>query len=192
MNGTSTSRSRSPVRHDGCGQRMTELAQSVRENARQVFAHRGAYGKRAAVTDLETAWTAHQIGGATATGSTANIRRCHGRSKTRRESVEQALRIVEETVPVQRIWLDTVENGEAPKRLRGHAPTRGRGTCAQHAHASTERWASIGKPRSRGCARRSRSRISLRSSIVWPPMRRRSVREEKPAAGRAGIRTDVD
>jgi hypothetical protein len=41
------------------------LAQTVREDARQVFARRGTYGKRAAAPDLERAWGAHQIAGAT-------------------------------------------------------------------------------------------------------------------------------
>jgi hypothetical protein len=97
-------------------QRLMELAQAVRENARQVFAHRGTYGKREAVPGLERAWTAHQIGGATS----YRINREHpavvrALEFPDRETVAQALRIIEETVPVQRIWLDTVENGEAPR-----------------------------------------------------------------------------
>jgi hypothetical protein len=68
------------------------------------------------VPGLERAWTAHQIGGATS----YRINREHpavvrALEFPDRETVAQALRIIEETVPVQRIWLDTVENGEAPR-----------------------------------------------------------------------------
>ncbi len=104
-------------------QRLMELAQKVREDARQVFAHRGTYGKQAAVQNLERAWTAHQSAGATS----YRINREHptvvrALEFPDRESVDQALRIIEETVPVQRIWLDTVENGEAPKEAFADTP----------------------------------------------------------------------
>jgi len=96
--------------------RLAELAHKVREDARRVFAHRGAYGKREAVPDLVTAWTSRQVAGATS----YRINRLHpaiarALEEPSAETVEEALRIVEETVPVQRIWLDTVENGEAPR-----------------------------------------------------------------------------
>jgi hypothetical protein len=78
---------------------------------------------RPAVAELQPAWKAHQTGGATS----YRINRHHpavfrALESPDRESVEQALRIVEETVPVQRIWLDTVENGEAPKDAFTDAP----------------------------------------------------------------------
>ena len=104
-------------------QRLMQLAQTVRGNARQVFAHRGTYGKRAAVPDLERAWTAHQSAGATS----YRINREH-QAVVRalkfpdRDTVGEALSIIEETVPVQRIWLDTVENGEAPREAFADAP----------------------------------------------------------------------
>ena len=96
--------------------RLTDLAQAVRDTARQVFAHRGSYGKREAVPDLVAAWNSRQAAGATS----YRINRDHpvmqrALENPDREAVEQALRIIEETVPVQRIWLDTVENGEVPK-----------------------------------------------------------------------------
>jgi hypothetical protein len=103
--------------------RLTDLAQQVRENARKVFAHRGSYGKREAVPDLVPAWTSRQVVGATS----YRINRQHpalvrALENPDREAVEQALRIIEETVPVQRIWLDTVENGEAPKEAFADTP----------------------------------------------------------------------
>ena len=103
--------------------RLTGLATKVRENARKVFAHRGAYGKREAVPDLVAAWTSRQIAGSTS----YRINREHPAiqrafEETSAENVEQALRIIEETVPVQRIWLDTVENGEAPREAFAGTP----------------------------------------------------------------------
>jgi hypothetical protein len=95
----------------------------VRESARQVFAHRGTYGKRAAEPDLEPAWSARQVAGS----SSYRINRGHpavvrALEYPDRENIDQALRIIEETVPVQRIWLDTVENGEAPREAFADTP----------------------------------------------------------------------
>ncbi|MBU1377072.1 MAG: ATP-binding protein [Alphaproteobacteria bacterium] len=95
--------------------RLTALADSVRTVARQVFAHRGAYGKRAPVSDLVPAW----LSATGRRGVTYRVNRDHPvMSRVREnlghhhESLEDLLRIVESTVPVQRIWLDAVEQGE--------------------------------------------------------------------------------
>ena len=104
--------------------RLTELADQVRSSAKQVFAHRGAYGRRAAVPDLQTAWI-----GRTTNGSTSyKINREHPAVARAVEAsggaaIEQLLRLVEETVPIQRIWLDTVENGEIQKEAFAEAAT---------------------------------------------------------------------
>ncbi|WP_262299015.1 ATP-binding protein [Microvirga sesbaniae] len=105
--------------------RLTALAETVRSQARQVFAHRGAYGKRAPTADLQSAWTVDEAG----SGTRYRINRSHpaillvleaaGRDQA---VVEQALRLIEETVPVQRIWLDTVEKGEIRKEAFAEAP----------------------------------------------------------------------
>lgn len=97
--------------------RITDLADRVRTSARQVFAHRGTYGRRAVVADLQPVWTGYTKNGI----SSYRINRQHPAIQSIVESAgdaaaEQALRIIEETVPVQRIWLDTAENGEAPKQ----------------------------------------------------------------------------
>jgi hypothetical protein len=104
--------------------RLTELAEQVRGSAKQVFAHRGAYGRRAAVPDLQTAWIGRVVNGTT----TYRINREHPAVLRAIESsgsgaIEQLLRIVEETVPVQRIWLDTVEKGEIQKEAFAEAAT---------------------------------------------------------------------
>jgi hypothetical protein len=104
--------------------RLTDLADQVRSSAKQVFAHRGAYGRRAAVPDLQTAWI-----GRTTHGSTSyKINRDHPAvlravEESGGTAVEQLLRVVEETVPIQRIWLDTVENGEIQKEAFAEAAT---------------------------------------------------------------------
>jgi hypothetical protein len=96
--------------------RVTELAEAIRGKARRVFAHRGSYGKRSAVSDLQPAWL-----GVPSAGSTVyRINRRHpvvecAIEQDGREAVEDMLRVVEETVPIQRIWLDAVEKGEIQK-----------------------------------------------------------------------------
>ncbi len=101
--------------------RITELAETIRGRARRVFAHRGSYGKRPSVAELQPAWL-----GVTSPGSTAyRINRKHpivARAlEVGGEAIEDMLRVVEETVPVQRIWLDTVERGEIQKEAFSEA-----------------------------------------------------------------------
>lgn len=96
--------------------RIQELAEIVRGNARRVFAHRGEYGARAAVPDLSTVWVSGTSKGTT----TYRVNRDHPLvAKALKDpdpkSVAELLRLVEETVPVQRIWLDTVEKGGMQK-----------------------------------------------------------------------------
>ncbi len=95
--------------------RLKALASHVRHQARQVFAHRGFYGRTPVVTDLNHAWMS------VTTGSAATYRISRSHPAVRRlldavgsdpGAVEAALRVIEETVPVQRIWLDTAEKGE--------------------------------------------------------------------------------
>ena len=95
--------------------RLKALAGHVRHQARQVFAHRGFYGRRPVATDLKHAWLSVTTG----TAAAYRISRSHPAMIRLFEAadldpgaVEAALRVIEETVPVQRIWLDTVEKGE--------------------------------------------------------------------------------
>jgi hypothetical protein len=98
-------------------ERLTGLAESVRTDARQVFAHRGDYGPRppAAGVIVERPWIA-----ATRSGRTVYlINRKHpvvAAALTRvgvlSEHVKPMLRLIEETVPVQKIWLDTAESAD--------------------------------------------------------------------------------
>ena len=95
--------------------RITALAESIRVRARRVFAHRGSYGRRPMVPELNQAWLSVQANGST----TYRINRSHPAVRQALEAanlqVEDMLRVIEETVPIQRIWLDAVEKGEIQK-----------------------------------------------------------------------------
>lgn len=96
-------------------ERLTGLAKGVRDNARSVFAHRGRYGKRAKKDELQRPWKAGKRGGHVI----YRIDREHplvqavlAEAEKRRPALEIMLRIIEETVPVQQIWLDAAESPE--------------------------------------------------------------------------------
>jgi Histidine kinase-, DNA gyrase B-, and HSP90-like ATPase len=95
--------------------RLADLAENVRRDARQVFAHRGEHGPRpnqpAAV--VEPPWKTTLRSGR----NVYVINRSHpliAQVLTRvgplAEHLEPLLRLIEETVPVERIWLDTAES----------------------------------------------------------------------------------
>jgi hypothetical protein len=96
-------------------ERLTALAEAVRVDARKVFIHRGAYGPRPpgpAVT-FQRAWESQQRRGQ----RVYKINREHPliagaiqRLGPLSGTLEQVLRLIEETVPVERIWLDTAES----------------------------------------------------------------------------------
>lgn len=98
--------------------RMTSLAEIVRSKARHVFAHRGSYGKREAVADLESTW----LNGGGRAAARYRINRHHPlvaaalETSTDRATIESALKLIELSVPIERIWLDTAERGEVGDR----------------------------------------------------------------------------
>ncbi|MDP9772007.1 UNVERIFIED_ORG: hypothetical protein QE434_000796 [Rhizobium sp. SORGH_AS 755] len=103
------------------------LASETRNIARGVFAHRGhispATGNRAnGVTDT---WQVRR----SAQGTSYRIARDHdlvasilSRAGPLKADITALLRLVEETVPVQRIWLDTAEDKETPRTGFAGAP----------------------------------------------------------------------
>ena len=107
--------------------RLSDLAGIIREKAVRVFAHRGNYGARSAKAEIVPAWD----GGTNGTGQGHRINRKHPvvfgaleAAGGRAVEVEAALRIIEATVPVERIWLETAERGEvkdAPANLEAPA-----------------------------------------------------------------------
>lgn len=96
------------------------LAFETREVARRVFAHRGHIqpaGETRPNTVAEV-WQARR----SAQGTSYRINRDHdlvasilNRAGSLRSDILALLRLIEETVPVQRIWLDTAEDKETPR-----------------------------------------------------------------------------
>jgi hypothetical protein len=98
--------------------RLIALAESVRERARRVFAFRGPLAARDPATPIASVWrTEHRSGGVRYRIDcehplvTALLDQAGGM----RPDFEALFRIIEETVPVQQIWLDTVEAKETPR-----------------------------------------------------------------------------
>jgi hypothetical protein len=96
-------------------QRLTDLAEAIRKRAREVFFHRGEYGSRPRPDQpfpFQRPWNTSERAGR----NVYNINRGHPlisevikRLGPLATDVEAVLRLVEETVPIERIWLDTAE-----------------------------------------------------------------------------------
>lgn len=94
--------------------RLTDLAERVRNDARRVFSHRGQYGPRAAAAApiVERPWDSIQRQGRIV----YRINRKHPlvagalqKLGPLVKDMEPALRVIEESVPVERIWLDRAD-----------------------------------------------------------------------------------
>lgn len=103
------------------------LASETRETARQVFAHRGhvtsVSGTRS--NAVAEAWQVRR----SPQGTSYRIARDHDlvasilkRAGPLKPDILAVLRLIEETVPVQRIWLDTAEDKETPRTGFAGAP----------------------------------------------------------------------
>lgn len=97
---------------------LTRLAEGTRERARKVFAFRGSPGPGPGGIPVEQAWRVEQ----TRAGVRYRIDDKHPAvaavldgSGEQLSLVRAMLRVIEATVPVQRIWLDTTENKETPR-----------------------------------------------------------------------------
>lgn len=95
---------------------LTRFAEHSRDRARRVFLHRAqANSALTRADDLVSVWTSTQ----TKTGRRYRVDREHPAVKLllgNHESAaafEAVLRVLEETIPVQRIWLETTETGDA-------------------------------------------------------------------------------
>lgn len=99
---------------------LQRIAKETRDTARGVFAHRGhvtpASGMRQ--NSVAEAWQARR----SAQGTSYRIARDHDlvasildRAGPLKPDILALLRLIEETVPVQRIWLDTAEDKETPR-----------------------------------------------------------------------------
>lgn len=97
---------------------LTLLAENTRERARHVFAYRGTPAPAQGNTPIEQAWQVERI----KAGIRYRIDETHpsvaavlAGAGALQPLVKSMLRVIEETVPVQRIWLDTAENKETPR-----------------------------------------------------------------------------
>lgn len=97
---------------------LTRLAEDTREKARRVFAFRGSPAPGPGGALIEQAWRVEH----SRTGIRYRIDEKHPAVATVIDGVgpmlplvKAMLRVVEETVPVQRIWLDTAENRDTPR-----------------------------------------------------------------------------
>lgn len=97
---------------------LTKLAEHTRERARKVFAYRGSPTQTRIGGPIEQAWRVERTGA----GARYRIDEKHPAVAAALEVaaghaplIRAMLRVVEETVPVQRIWLDTAENKDTPR-----------------------------------------------------------------------------
>lgn len=94
--------------------RLTGLAEKTRNDARKVFVHRGQYGLRPASHGvvMEKPWQSHERNGQLVykvNRSHPMVKSVFARLGPLSPEVEALIRLVEETVPVQKIWLDAAE-----------------------------------------------------------------------------------
>ena len=94
------------------------LAENTRDRARRVFAFRGSPAPTTDNQPIEQAWRVERL----KSGMRYRIDDSHPsvsavmeRAVDLQPLVRAMLRVIEETVPIQRIWLDTAENKETPR-----------------------------------------------------------------------------
>ena len=98
--------------------RLYGLASDVRRRAREVYAHRGRYGRRTTRDTPSRPWRAVRRDGVVSyrIDRTQPLVQSVSRATSGdlREELDAMLKIIEETVPVQQIWLDAAEHPDAP------------------------------------------------------------------------------
>lgn len=97
---------------------LTALAENTRDRARRVFAFRGSPAPAAGNQPIEQAWRVDRLQAGTRyriDSSHPSVAAVLERAGDLQPMVKAMLRVIEETVPVQRIWLDTAENKETPR-----------------------------------------------------------------------------
>lgn len=97
---------------------LTRYAEDTRSRARRAFAHRGKPSVGSSGQPVLTAWKTEQFNG----GVRYRIDEEHPAVRSVLEDagnllpqIKAMFRIIEETIPVQRIWIDTAENLETPR-----------------------------------------------------------------------------
>ena len=97
---------------------LLRYAEETRSRARKAFAWRGGSGRSSPAESVMQAWSLEEFSG----GTRYKIDRSHPAvsglitsSNARVNDIEVMLKVLETTVPVQRIWLDTVDHKETPR-----------------------------------------------------------------------------
>ena len=107
-------------------ERLTRLAEDTRTRARRVFAHRGQPVRTKGASTLAQAWRAEHLAGEVRYRIDRNhpaVRAVLDDAGATEPQIIAMLRVLEETIPVQRIWLDTTEALETPRTgFAGQAP----------------------------------------------------------------------
>lgn len=94
------------------------LAENTRDRARRVFAFRGTPVPAAGNQPIEQAWRVEHLNAGMRyriDDSHPSVAAVLERAGDLQTQVKAMLRVIEETVPIQRIWLDTAENKETPR-----------------------------------------------------------------------------
>jgi hypothetical protein len=97
---------------------LTLLAENTRERARRVFAYRGSPAPANGNQPIEQAWRVERLKSGLRyriDGSHPSVAAVMEQAGELQPLLKSMLRVIEETVPVQRIWLDTAENKETPR-----------------------------------------------------------------------------
>ncbi|USE80459.1 MZA anti-phage system associated ATPase MzaB [Cupriavidus gilardii] len=104
---------------------LIQLAENTRSRARRAFVHRGMGPRTADNRPVEQAWRAEHFAGGMRYRidlDHAAVRGVLDEAGSLLPQVKAMLRVIEETIPVQRIWLDTAENRESPRTGFGGSP----------------------------------------------------------------------
>jgi hypothetical protein len=95
---------------------LRKVAKMVRETARSVYVHRSNFGKGPKVTELVRPWTSVVLKDRTTYRIVRDNPLIHELTrkldKPAAKLLESVLRLLEETVPIERIWLDATEKPE--------------------------------------------------------------------------------
>ena len=103
---------------------LTRNGARARRAARDVFVHRGAHLSSLVRAETESVWLVDAVA-----PLTYRVNRAHpmiadllDASEDQRSLVEQALQVIEATIPIHRIWLDVADDPESPAPIGQRLP----------------------------------------------------------------------
>lgn len=104
------------------GRWLESYAEKIRKEARSVFSHRGHYGNRQQVNEMSRLWLSSTRSGSQiykVDRDNELIKSLLNRANELKPEIEGIFRLLEETVPVQKIWLDMAEHSERSNEPMG-------------------------------------------------------------------------